>query len=145
MASRSCEPRYLPPMKAAELIGREVSLPIAGSRRRERGYVAEALPEGLLVHLYREQGEIAEHVLPTAAVRLLRSGVPSGWRALNLLTEEGEPHIALRFRPEVIAAIKRVAAKRGRGPEEAINHLLRVGLDGLESISEASRQERSYL
>lgn len=105
-------------------------MPIAGSRRRARGYVAEAVREGVVVNLYPVVGdEITERIVSAAELRVLKAGLPKGWFALHLLTPEGEPHISLRFRPEVIATLKCIAAERGTGLEETINHLLHVGLE----------------
>lgn len=115
---------------AQDLIGREVSLPVPGSRKRERGHVAEATKDGLIVHLYPEQDEKPrERVVAPDEPRLLKDWPLSGWYAVHLLTEDGQPHISLRFRPYVIEAVKRIAAERGTDIEEAFNHLLRLGLE----------------
>lgn len=113
-----------------ELIGREVSLPVENSRRRERGYVSEAIQEGLVVHLYPEADEDpVERIVSVGQLRVLKGGPLPGWYALHLLTQDGEPHISLRLRPHIIAAIKEIAKARGTGLEETINHLLHTGLD----------------
>lgn len=115
---------------AQDLIGREVSLPLPGSRKRERGHIAEATKDGLIIHIYPEKDEKPlERIVTTAEPRLLKDGPLSGWYAVHLLTQDGQPHISLRLRPYVIEAARELAAERGTDLERAFNHLLRIGLD----------------
>jgi hypothetical protein len=114
------------------LIGKEVSLPITGSRKRARGYIAEHLPEEdqVVVRLYPGAGDTHEEVTISASIpRLLSSPPPKDWEAVDIQTDEGEPWISLRFRPWVMDALRERAAREEKSIDQIFNELLEVQLD----------------
>lgn len=120
-----------------ECIGREVSVAIPHSRRRRRGYVAEATDAGqLLLTFYPERGdELIDDATPydISRVRLLKAGVPTGWCAVDVRKPNDSPYLSLRLRPWVIDSIERYASERGVSLEEGFNMILREQLDRLEA------------
>lgn len=117
-------------------IGREASVTIAGSRKRRRGYVAEADKNGdLIVAFYPKEGDTITHVeerYTPEQVRLLKSEVLAGWRALDILDQDGSPYISLRFRPDVIERIKHYGVQRDLDFEGAFNQLMKEALERLD-------------
>lgn len=81
------------------MIGRECSLAIPGSRRRERGFVGAGHGENQVIAcLYpKATGQFEKRIATTDEVRILKAGPPPGWRKLQVLSKDGEPRISLRL------------------------------------------------
>lgn len=124
-------------VSVVDYIGREVTVPVAGSRSRRRGYVSEIDPGGqLIVSFYPLTGDPHTHevaYLEPDRVRLLKAGVLSGWRAVDVQKQDGTPYLSLRFRPYVIETLEREAEHRAVSLSVAFNQILAEQIERLSA------------